>query len=142
MGPTTVHVAKDIESRMITYVTHARPLLRKANTDLLLPDLHPHNLSGVENLFPQEKGTLTALCGGNSCRHLHVSVTMELGKLGRLTEETRRAAFYRRHSLAVAEQVYDTRNQTNEDVRIQTDVLAAARLAGGTSFQAVRINVI
>ena len=121
-------MSKEIEKRMVTFVAHARPLLRKATTDLLLPGLQPHKLSGVESMFPYGKGTLTGLCGGNSCRQFHVSVTMELGKLGRLSEEeTRRAAFYRRHSLAVAEQVYDTRNQAYEDVRIQADVLAAAR---------------
>ena len=104
MGPATMHVTKDIVSCMLLRVTYARPLLRKSTSDLLLPGLQPHDLSGLDNLFQQEKGTLAALCGGNSCRQFHVSILMEFGRLGRLTEEeTRRAAFYRRHSLAVAE---------------------------------------
>ena len=66
---------------------------------------------------------------GNSICQFHASLTLELMKLGRLSEADARraAAFYRRHSLVVAEREY-MRHQALEDANIQCDVLAAANL--------------
>ncbi|KAF0310513.1 hypothetical protein FJT64_018495 [Amphibalanus amphitrite] len=85
----------------------------------------PHNLSGIEDAFVGlKKGELTKMCGGNTCRQFHSSLTLTLAREKVLSaEDARRAAFYRRHSLGVAERVYDRRNQAATDADIQGRVL-------------------
>ena len=129
MGPTTVRFSQRLERIIAFFVGHVRHHLRKSSSPLLLPGLNPNCVSGLDEAFGVAKGHLTEMMSGNCIRQFHTSLTLELTKVGRLSEgDVRRAAFYRRHSLAVAEKEDDMRHQATEDANIQHDVLAAARL--------------
>ncbi|KAF0298396.1 hypothetical protein FJT64_004263 [Amphibalanus amphitrite] len=142
MGATTAVLSTEQASLVSLFVQRARSLLPTAtNSDLLFPGLQPHNLSGIEDDFVGlKKGELTRMCGGNICRQFHSSLTLTLADKNLLTaEDSRRAAFYRRHSLGVAERVYDRRHQAATDAAIQGRVLdvmmAWLNLDRGTSHR-------
>ena len=123
-GATTVVLEADLDLLLALYVERARPLLRTAaRSEVLFPGLQPHGLHGVEHVFRLRPGEFRRLLGGHVGRQWHASVTLDLERRGLLTaDQSRRAANYRRHSLAVAERVYDRRNQALHHVEVQHQV--------------------
>ena len=134
MGGTTVYMTASAARHAAFFATRVQPLLRSArNSPLLFPGLQSHGvLPAVARILGQPKAVLERLLSGNACRRFHASVAHLLQERGRMTDaEMRLAAFYRRHSTAMAERAYEARSRVQLDMGIQRHWMAQAEMELG-----------
>ena len=112
-GSTTVVVDHEQIEETIYFIKYLRPLLMRSvvkHPTLLLPGLQTSTFKGITSLLEEDAMTLRKMASGNGSRQFHVSLSFHMAEQNLLSpEEVRLLAFYRRHSLGVAEKRYEKR---------------------------------
>ena len=133
---TTLAMSREAASATSFYIACLRPLLPSSKTsDRVFCGLTPSDYEEEElKAFGLNKKDLCSMLSGT--RRFNVSLSLQQGEAGVLSaEQVRQAAFYRRHSVRVAETTYDQRNIVDKDIQIRRVLRASLQALLGTDEQ-------